>query len=235
MNIIIGIVLVVVAYFALLFLLPYVSRPPLWVIYQRDKVKRLPDNIIYEFQLMLGLRDTNPRLHRVNPHVRRGAMYVAVINILVALASFIPTLNFLRMPFPEIARLFIGIQPEIAIVLFYLIMPVTLILGVILPLVLGLLVAKWGRVPEHGWLISSSWTNLRGGFVDGAITAITGTAVAGVIVCIIDIILNILSSTVFGIVGKILGYIIVIPLLAALFGGIGGMWYVNVQNQGMDR
>jgi hypothetical protein len=161
----------------------------------------------------------------LKPNVKRGAIYYAVVAIVLGIISLIPVLGCIALP-------------------------VTCIAALLLPFAIGWLVAQWGSTGTMAMtttpLAVKSDSPYATPAVDGAVATGVGALVSGVIVWIAGLILSGLFATVtsanageagqaaaglavggaFGIIGIIFGVII-----AAVAGAIGGAIYVAMRQQ----
>lgn len=153
------------------------------------------------------------------PNVKRGAIYDAVIGVVLGILTLIPVLGCLLSP-------------------------LTCVIGLLLPFAIGWLVAQWGRTMSMTAtpLSISSGSPYATPAVDGAVAAGAGHLVSGLIV----LVLNLLFSGLFASLGAagspgdagsaaagiavggaagIFG-VIVTTIVAAVAGAIGGVLYV---------
>jgi hypothetical protein len=157
----------------------------------------------------------------LKPNVKRGAIYYAIVGIVMSVLVAIPLLGCLVAPFACVTWL-------------------------VLPLVIGYFVAQWGSAPSTAMVktplavqSSSPYTTPA---IDGAVASAAGALVSG----IVGLIIGLLFSGIFaaigssgsasdaggaafglaaGAVGGIFGLIIGI-IASAIFGAVGGALYV---------
>jgi hypothetical protein len=155
----------------------------------------------------------------LKPNVKQGAIYYAVVSIVLGIVMLIPLLNCL-------------------------VAPLACVVGILLPFAIGWLVAQWGKtMPATATpLAVQSTSPYTTPAVDGAVAAGVGALVSGIIVWVISLIfsgvfasigaasgsqsaggaaLGVAIGGAFGIVGVITGTII-----GAILGAIGGVLYV---------
>lgn len=155
----------------------------------------------------------------LKPNVKRGAIYYAVISIVLGIVMLIPLLNCVAAP-------------------------VACIVGLLLPFATGWLVAQWGRTMTVTAtpLAIQSTSPYATPAVDGGVAAGVGALASGIVVWIVSLLfsglfaglsslsgsesaggaaLGVAIGGAAGIVGIIFG-----TVLAAIFGAIGGALYV---------
>ncbi len=162
----------------------------------------------------------------LKPNVKRGAIYYAIIGIIISILVAIPFLGCLVAPFACVTWL-------------------------ILPLAIGYFVAQWGATSSTAMvktpLAVQSTSPYATPAVDGAVAAGAGSVVSGIVGLIIALLfsavftalgssgtasdaggaaLGLAAAGVGGIVGVIIGII-----AAAIFGAIGGALYVIINQR----
>ncbi len=154
----------------------------------------------------------------LKPNVKRGALYYAIISLVLGILMLIPLLNCL-------------------------VAPLACLIGTILPFATGWFVAQWGRtMPSTATpLAVQSTSPYAAPAVDGAVATGVGSLVSGIIVWIIGTLFGGIFAamgaaaggstgseavgTVIGAAGGIFGVIIGV-IVAAIFGAVGAAIYV---------
>ena len=155
------------------------------------------------------------------PNVKRGAIYYAIVGIIISVLIAIPLLGCLVAPFACVTWL-------------------------LLPLAIGYFVAQWGSSPTTAVtttpLAVQSSSPYATPAVDGAVAAGAGAVVSGIVGLIVSLIFSAIfaaigssgtasdagsaavglaAGAVSGVIGLIIGII-----MAAIFGAVGGALYV---------
>jgi len=140
--------------------------------------------------------------------VKKGALYSAIVGTVIGFIGVIPVLNCLAAP-------------------------VTCVVGFVLPIAIGWLVAQW-----------SAATDMGRGAILGAFAAGIGGVISGVIVFVLNVLVNMVwsalglglgsdaGSTAVSIVAVVTGACIgffIAAILSAIFGAVGGLLYVAIQ------
>ncbi len=154
----------------------------------------------------------------LKPNVKRGAIYDAVISLVIGVLSLIPLLGCI-------------------------VAPVTCLVGLILPFAIGWFVAQWGRtMPATPTPLSVSSTSpYATPAVDGAVAAGAGHLVGGLLTLVISLLFSSFFATLgassageagraaaglaIGAAGGVIGWIFG-AIIAAIAGAIGGALYV---------
>jgi len=162
----------------------------------------------------------------LKPNVKRGAIYYAIIGIVLSILVAIPFLGCL-------------------------VAPLACVTWLVLPLAIGYLVAQWGATSNTAMvktpLAVQSSSPYATPAVDGAVAAGAGSVVSGIVGLIISLVLagiftalgnsgtasdaagaaaGLAVAGVGGIVGVIIGII-----AAAIFGAVGGAIYVVISQR----
>ena len=160
------------------------------------------------------------------PNVKRGAIYYAIVGIVIGVLVAIPVLGCLVAPFACVTWL-------------------------LLPLAIGYFVAQWGATSSSALVKTPLTVQSSSPYVtpavDGAVSAGAGAVVSGIVVLIVTLIfggifaamgssgtasdagsaaIGLAAAGVGGIFGLIIGII-----TAAIFGAVGGALYVVISQR----
>lgn len=150
-------------------------------------------------------------MNQLSKHnVRRGAIYLALIGIAIGL------IHAVLFSFITVGPL----DTSLAILQ-------VCVISVLLPSAFGWLVAQWGSAANFGKGVS-----------DGAIAAGVGILAGGAGILIIETVTSIVfnlrgiaaSGVLFTMIASFIGDVVVQPIIAALFGALGGFLYVAIRH-----
>ncbi|MGE5140393.1 MAG: hypothetical protein ACM3JD_13080 [Rudaea sp.] len=152
----------------------------------------------------------------LKPNVKQGALYYAVVAVVLGIIGLIPFLNCLAAPF-------------------------TFLIWLVLPFAVGWLVAQWGETmpATKTPFVVQSTSPYATPAVDGAVAAGAGALASGVVVWVLRLLSDLFFAGLAGngagvlaaVVGGVAGIIAVIigVVIAAVAGAIGGALYVIVK------
>ncbi len=145
----------------------------------------------------------------LTPHVKRGALYAAIVGIVLGVIGVIPVLNCIALP-------------------------VLCIVGLGLPVVIGWFVAQWGGATDMGkGAVDGAIASALGALVSGVVVFVANLILSVVFSAIGAGLGGDAGSAAAGFaVGAVADFfsrVIVGPIGAAIFGAIGGLLYVAIQ------